>query len=124
MKLAAVLSALLLLTSTSAFAVSQDDLKLLPKCEEKIRAAVTSELGGDDETFSITGIKLVYGGSKGGLHLSPVVLVRTSDEVEPRDAVVVTSVSGDKDAREQGCKIVSVTTVGDGILPDLEGLER
>ena len=122
MKIVALFPALLL-SASPAFAVSQNELTLLPKCEEKIRAAVTAKYGADDETFSIVGLKLVYGGSKRGLHMAPVVIVRTSDEVDPRDVLVVTKVNGDQDAREHGCRIESVITLEDGLLPEVDGLE-
>ena len=70
-------------------------------------------------------MKLLYGGNIRGLHYSPVVWVQTSDEVEPRDIIVTTSWVSSQYASSQGCKILSMTTVADGMtmdMPDSENL--
>lgn len=80
--------------------------------------AVFKELGKDDETFSIVSTLLLYGGSRGGLHFSPVFLVRTSDVVEPRDVVVITKL-----IQSQGklnYRVVHIETVADGMTVDFE----
>lgn len=106
----------LALVPSMAKATEQKDLTLSEKCREVIVDAVFTKYGVDDETFSVVGTKLLYGGSIGGLHYSPVVMVRTSDEVEPRDVLVVTSWVGSEFAEKFGCKVISITTVTDGLV--------
>ena len=118
------LSLLALTFSASAFAAEQSDLRLLPKCATAVKSAVYKKYLEGDDTASITGMKLLYGGSKGGTHYSPVVLVRTSDEVEPRDILVVASVSGDAEATKLGCVVRVIRTLEDGMLPEVDGLDK
>lgn len=119
-----ILCVLALSVSSQVFAVSQKDLKLNPKCLAKVKSAVLKKFGANDETFSIRGTKLLYGGSKGGLHMSPVVLVQSSDENEPRDFVVITEVGGDDHAQKSACKVVAMHTMADGIVLDLDSEEQ
>ncbi len=112
---------LISLVSLDSFAVSQSELQLSEQCRKKIESAVYQKIGKGDDTFSVVGMKLLYGGSKGGLHFSPVVLVRTSDEVEPRDVIVITDWVSSKFADQVGCKVTHVVTVADGLtLEDAE----
>lgn len=110
-----------LLLGSYSFAIDQRELALGEKCLKKITDAVAKKYGVDDETFSIVATKLLYGGSKGGLHISPVVLVQTSDEVEPRDMIVITSINSDAQAEKYGCKIVSINVQADGTTVDMPG---
>ena len=107
-------------TNLSSPAQASSELKLLPKCQAKIEKRILREI--DPESASIAGTKLLYGGSKGGAHYSAVVLVRTSEESEARDFLVVTSWVSTTYANKSGCKILSVTAVADGSLPEIEGL--
>ncbi len=120
------MSLLVLVTifASSAFSAEQKDLSLNAKCEKKVIEAVYNKLGKDDETFSVVSLKLLYGGSKGGLNFSPVVLVKTSDEVEPRDVLVVTNWVGSEYVRKQGCKVVSIQTLADGMTVDFPDMKE
>ena len=109
------------IASLGAPAHAASELKLLDKCKAKIEKRILREI--DEETASIAGIKLLYGGSKGGLNHSAVVIVRTSEESEPRDFLVVTDWVNSAYVRKSGCKILSVITVADGSLPEVDGLE-
>jgi hypothetical protein len=121
-KSVSVLLSLLLVGLSAQAQAGGRDLRLLPRCEAKVREFVWKEYLKDDETASITGLKLLYGGSSGGLHYDAVVLVRTSDEIEPRDFLVVTAVKGSEHARTEGCEIILGRVLGDGSLPQVEGL--
>ncbi len=110
-----LISIITLFFSLQLFATSQSELKLSDLCREKIEKAVNQKFGKNDETFSIVGMKLLYGGSKGGLHFSPVVLVKTSDEVDSRDVVVIADWVGSKFADQVGCKITHIITVSNGL---------
>lgn len=111
-----VVLSLALIISSQAFAIDQRDLTLSEKCLNKITDTILKKYGANDETFSIVSTKLLYGGSKGGLQISPVVLVKTSDEVEPRDMVVVTSVSR---GPKESCTIKSINVQADGLTVDM-----
>lgn len=106
--------------SHSANAFSQKELTLSESCRQTVEQAVFNKLGKDDETFSVTSSILLYGGSKGGAHFSPVVLVKTSDEVEPRDVLVVTDWTRNERTQEVGCKVRYIRTVADGRTVDFE----
>jgi hypothetical protein len=120
MLFSALALALSMFSPEPAMAVSQSDLTLLPKCEAKIRKAVEERFGKGDETFSISSVRLIYGGSKGGLHISPVVIVQTSDEVEPRDILVLANWVSSDFVRREGCKIDTMKVVADGTVIDFE----
>ncbi len=115
-----IIMTLVIAASSQALAIDQKELTLNKKCLDKIAAAVNAKYGAGDETFSIFATKLLYGGSKGGLHINPVVLVQTSDEVEPRDIVVITSVDGSIDVKKHGCKVVSMNVMADGMTVDID----
>lgn len=108
------------LLSVQAQAVQQSELSLSESCRNTVEKAVHKKLGQDDETFSIVSSTLLYGGSVGGLHFSPVVLVKTSDEVEPRDVIVITMWHRNVHTNEVGCKVTHIETVADGLTVDFE----
>jgi len=119
-----ILATFAALTTTAsmnfAFAFSQADLTLSEPCRKTVEDAVFNKLGKDDGTFSIVSSHLLYGGSKGGAHFSPVVLVKTSDEVEPRDVIVVTDWTRGQSTEEIGCKVRYIRTLSDGMTVDFE----
>lgn len=103
-------------------AFNQSELTLSDTCRDTVEMAVFDKLGKDDETFSIISSHLLYGGSKGGAHFSPVVLVKTSDEVEPRDVIVLTEWTRNETTDEIGCKVKYMRTQADGLTVDIETL--
>lgn len=123
MKGAITFGLLALFPGFSASAHEQSQLTLSERCEARVIAAVEEQIGQGDETFSVESIKLLYGGSIGGSHYSPVVLVKTSDETEPRDILVTAKVEGDRHASRTGCRIVSVHTLADGSTVDMPGMK-
>ncbi len=80
------------LFSICAGAIEQKDFSIPSDCKSAIEAAVIDQIGNGDETFSVVAIKLVYGGVYKGLSYPVVAIVRTSDEVDPRDVLVKTSI--------------------------------
>ena len=101
--------AFFLLTSINTFAYEQKNLQLPSDCKLKIEQEVIRQIGKGDETFSVDEIKVVYGGVYKGISFPVVALVKTSDEVDPRDALVKTS------APENGiCTVDIVELLADG----------
>lgn len=77
--------------SLSAMAYDQSQFQLPSDCKAKIEQEVIERVGKGDETFSVEQVKVVYGGVLGGASFPVVALVKTSDEVDPRDVLVKTS---------------------------------
>ncbi len=101
------------LASINAHAISQSDLSLSEKCKAEIEKKVTAKYGANDETFSVIGTKLRYGGTIGGFSAKVVALVKTSDEVEPRDILAIAS-PGDQGS----CKVERISVLADGSTVD------
>jgi hypothetical protein len=114
-----IVGSVLLAGSITHAGIDQRDLTLRQKCLDQIVKAVEIKYGKDDETFSVQATKLLYGGSLKGLHIDPVVLVQTSDEVEPRDIIVITSIESDAQAEAIGCKVKKMVVVADGTTVDM-----
>lgn len=101
----------IVLSSIVANAFEQKELSLPSACEARIIDSVTNKYGQGDETFSVVKVKLLYGGVFKGFGLPVVALVRTSDEVEPRDVLVTTGTP--KDGK---CRIERIQTLADGMV--------
>jgi hypothetical protein len=110
---------LLTVWSAGALAAPQKDFTIPSDCKGAIELAVTDQVGGDDETFSVTAVKLVYGGVYKGLSYPVVAIVRTSDEVDPRDVLVKTS-----SPANGTCIVESVEILADGLLPEDPELDQ
>lgn len=92
------------------FSVSaQAGSKLSAACEKQIVDVVYDKLGRYDETFSVFGYKVIYDSG-----FTQLAVVRTSDEVEPRDVLV--SVSGNNSK----CVVKYKDVLADGITADLD----
>lgn len=107
-----LLIALSLLTVATT-ATATPKLRITPECEKTMSRAVTEAYGKDDETFSVIGYKIIYTGM-----FADLVIVRTSDEVEPRDILV--SVNSYKKKGEKGCKVEIKEVVADGSVADID----
>ena len=104
--------------ATIAGAAQQKDFTIPSDCKTAIELAVIDQVGKGNETFEVLAIKLVYGGVYKGSSYPVVAIVRTTDEVDPRDVLVKTS------APSNGtCVAESVETLADGVLPDDPALE-
>ncbi len=101
----------LLTIATTATATPK--LRITPECEKKMTHAVTEAYGKDDETFGVIGYKIIYVG-----FFADLVIVRTSDEVEPRDILV--SVNSYKTKGEKGCKVEIKEVVADGSVAEID----
>ncbi|MCC2678251.1 MAG: hypothetical protein K0R29_827 [Pseudobdellovibrio sp.] len=99
-----------LLLSTAASAQSQAT-KLTSACEQSVVNVVYDQFGRYDETFSVVGYKVIYTG-----FFDQLAVVRTSDEVEPRDVLV--RVQSDKNT----CAVEFKETLADGSVADIEDL--
>ncbi len=87
-------------------------------CRQNIVDAVKEEYGAEDETFEVVNVKVVYGGVFKGLSMPVVAIVRTSDEVDPRDVLVKTS------APENGlCAVEVIQTLSNALTIDDPELE-
>ena len=94
-----------MLLSVSAQAASK---KLSAACEKQIVDVVYDKLGRYDETFSVYGYKVIY-----SAFLSELAVVRTSDEVEPRDVLVSVV---DNDSK---CVVKYKDVLADGSVSDM-----
>lgn len=93
------------------FSVSaQAGTKLSANCEKQIVDVVYDKLGRYDETFSVVGYKVIYDSS-----FTQLAVVRTSDEVEPRDVLVSVFTGNDKK-----CVVTYKDVLADGITADLD----
>ncbi len=101
----------LLTIATTAMAAPK--LRVSAECEKIVTRAVTEAYGKDDETFSVIGYKIIYTGI-----FADLIVVRTSDEVEPRDVLV--SVNSYKKKGEKGCKIKIKEVLADGSVSDID----
>lgn len=109
----------ILSANLASAAITQKQLSLTDSCLKTIVDAVTSEYGAEDETFSITGTKLLYGGKYRGLEFNPVVLVQSSDENEPRDFLVRAEWSLKQDGT---CTVTSTETLADGLTVEVDDI--
>lgn len=102
--------AFVFLFSVNAFAFDQKTFQLPSDCEAQIAEKVTEKIGNGDETFSVVTIKMIYGGVFKGASFPVVALVKTSDEVDPRDVLVKTS------APQNGvCTVELIEELADGL---------
>ncbi len=94
--------------NASAF-YNQEEFQLPSDCRAQIEEQVIEQIGKGDETFSVEAIKVIYGGVYKGASFPVVALVKTSDEVDPRDVLVKTS------APQNGlCTVEIVEPLADG----------
>ncbi len=68
--------------------------------------------------FTVTAVKLVYGGVYKGSSYPVVAIVRTSDEVDSRDVLVKTS-----SPSNGTCIVESLEILADGLLPEDPALD-
>jgi hypothetical protein len=108
-------SIILLLTvwTASTWATPQKDFTLPSDCKKAIELAVADQVGGGNETFTVEAVKLIYGGVYKGSSYPVVAIVRTSDEVDPRDVLVKTS-----SPANGTCVVEFVDILADGVLPE------
>jgi hypothetical protein len=85
--------------------------RISSQCEQNIVNVVFDRLGRFDETFSVVGYSVIYENSGSGL-----AVVRTSDEVEPRDVLV----SFARNNSQNECTVVFKEVLADGLTADLD----
>lgn len=91
--------------------VASASQKLSVACEQNITNAVYDQFGRYDETFSVVGYKVIYENWSSGL-----VVVRTSDEVEPRDVLV------SYDQAQSVCNAKYKEVLADGATSEMEDM--
>jgi hypothetical protein len=97
-----------------AGAAQQKDFTIPSDCQKAIETTIINIfVGGDEALMDIVGTKLVYGGVYKGSSYPVVAIVRTSDEVDPRDVLVKTSAPSNG-----ACVVESVEVLADGVLPE------
>lgn len=104
---------LLTVFAVGAWATPQKDFTIPSDCKGAIELAVLDQVGGGNETFTVEVVKLVYGGVYKNLSYPVVAIVRTSDEVDPRDVLVKTS-----SPANGTCVVEFVDVLADGLLPE------
>lgn len=102
----------LLTIATTATAAPK--LRITPECEKTVTRLVTEAYGKDDETFGVIGYKIIYVG-----FLADLVIVRTTDEVEPRDILVSVN-SYKKKGEKEVCKVEIKEVVADGSVSEID----
>lgn len=85
------------------------EIKMSAACEQQVADVVFDRLGRYDETFSVTGYKVIYQS-----RFSNLAVVRTSDEVEPREVLVSFVESKDK------CTAKYKETLADGLISNID----
>lgn len=97
------------------------DYKLPSGCEKAIKSAVLKKAKDVNDTASVAGVKVLYGDDNTN---GDVIIVRVSDEVDPSDYIVVTEKVQSARKKRVFCKFDHIHRVGDGMLPEIPGLER
>lgn len=110
MKSAILMTSLLVTAVAGAKELSK---KLPAICEQQIVDVVFDKLGRYDETFSVAGYSVIYTN-----HFNGLAVVRTSDEVEPRDVLV--SVRHVQKETGDTCTVKYMQTIADGSTADLD----
>lgn len=113
MKNSVFISTLLLSVAAQAQSplAKKDAVQLTAACEQQVVDVVFDKLGRFDETFGVIGYKIIYRNFDEGL-----VVVRTSDEVEPRDVLA----SYDYSSKSNTCAVKYKETLADGSTADLD----
>jgi hypothetical protein len=99
-------------------------LELTDACKARLERSVLVKARQLNETASIVGTKLLYGGERGGLSYTSAAVVRASDETEPTDYIVVYEYRRNSRGNGTRCVVRSAELVNDGLLPEVQGLEN
>jgi hypothetical protein len=103
--------------------VNAAELELTDACKRRLERSVLVKARQVNETASIVGTKLLYGGQRGGLNYISAALVRVSDETEPSDYLVVYDYRRNSRGDGTRCVIRSTEVLNDGSLPEVAGIE-
>ncbi len=96
----------------SAIGAKPSQSRLSLQCEQDIVDVVYDKYGRHDETFSVYGYTIIYKS-----HYLDLAVVRTSDEVEPRDVLVSVEEAQQKSDR---CKVKIKEVLADGMVAELD----
>ena len=104
--------------------VSATTLELTDACKRRLERSVLVKARQINDTASIVGTKLLYGGQRGGLDYISAALVRVSDETEPSDYLVVYDYRRNSRGNGTRCVVRSTEVMNDGLLPEVVGLDN
>jgi hypothetical protein len=97
--------------ATAVMAQSKSE-KVTSLCEQQIVNVVTDKFGRNDDTFSVVGYKVIYKNL-----FSKLAVVRTSDEVEPRDVLVEIT---ENENYKKSCEVKYKEVLADGSVSDID----
>ncbi len=94
--------------ATAVMAESKSE-KVTSLCEQQIVKVIYNKFGRNDDTFSVVGYKVIYKNL-----FSKLAVVRTSDEVEPRDVLVEIT------ENKNSCEVKFKEVLADGSVSDID----